>query len=60
MPVEVAPMGGGVEVGRTTGAKALFCLTALIMLAGLKDRDPADTVGCPGCADRVLGGSEGE
>ncbi len=60
MPVVLVAMGsGGVAVWRSTGAKALFCLTALIMLAGLKDNDPAGTVGCPG-PTRVLGGSEGE
>lgn len=34
-------VGGGEACGRTTGAKALFCLTAEIMLTGEKEKTPA-------------------
>lgn len=35
-------VGGGEVWGRTTGAKALFCLTADTMLAGEKEKMPEE------------------
>ena len=51
--------GGGpglVAPGRSTGAKALFCLTAESMLAGEKEKRP----GVEPLALATVGGSEGE
>lgn len=36
----LAQAGGGEVCGRTTGAKALFCFTAEIMLTGEKEKTP--------------------
>lgn len=36
----LAQAGGGEGCGRTTGAKALFCFTAEIMLTGEKEKTP--------------------
>ncbi len=61
MAAEDAPcMRVGLADGRTTGANALFCLTALIILAGLKEKAPAaEAIGSPE-VDRVLGGNAGD
>lgn len=40
-PLALVQVGGGEACGRTTGAKALFCLTAEIMLTGEKEKTPA-------------------
>lgn len=42
--LELVQVGGGEFWGRTTGAKALFCLTAEIILTGEKEKMP---VGVP-------------
>lgn len=39
-PTPITPLAEGLEGERTTGAKALLCLTAVIMLAGEKERGP--------------------
>ena len=39
--VVAPPTGGVLAPGRMTGANALFCLTALNMLAALKEKIPA-------------------
>lgn len=59
----LAQGGGGEAWGRTTGAKALFCLTAEIMLTGEKEKTPAG-VEAPAPAGRLMedvpsGGLEG-
>lgn len=42
-PLELVQEGGGDEGGRTTGAKADFCLTAAdTMLAGEKEKTPEE------------------
>ena len=40
--MELVQVGGGEFWGRTTGAKALFCLTADTMLAGEKEKMPEE------------------
>lgn len=40
LPLVLAQAGGGEVCGRTTGAKALFCFTAEIMLTGEKEKTP--------------------
>ena len=59
--IECPPTVRGLVVGRTTGAKALFCLTAEIILAGEKEKMPGVA---PAALERlvlgVLKGSVGE
>lgn len=48
----LAQAGGGDGCGRTTGAKALFCFTAEIMLTGEKEKPPLGVAAAP--AGRVM------
>lgn len=40
LPLVLEQAGGGELCGRTTGAKALFCFTAEIILTGEKEKPP--------------------
>ena len=53
-------VGGGEAWGRTTGAKALFCLTADTMLAGEKEKMPEEELQLEGrLVDEAMVGLEG-
>ena len=52
-------MGGGLTPGRTTGANALFCLTAEIILAGENEKIPG-VVPDGMLVHGVVGGSVGD
>lgn len=42
LPLVLVQVGGGEVCGRTTGAKALFCLTAEIIWTGENEKGPAE------------------
>lgn len=53
-------VGGGEAWGRTTGANALFCLTADTMLAGEKEKMPEELLQLEGrLVEEAMVGLEG-
>lgn len=59
-PLALVQVGGGEFWGRTTGAKALFCLTADTMLAGEKEKMPEELLQLEGrLVEEAMVGLEG-
>lgn len=59
-PLALVQVGGGEAWGRTTGAKALFCLTADTMLAGEKEKMPEELLQLEGrLVEEAMVGLEG-
>ncbi len=59
-PLALVQVGGGETWGRTTGAKALFCLTAETMLAGEKEKMPEELLQFEGrLVEEAMVGLEG-
>lgn len=59
-PLALVQVGGGEAWGRTTGAKALFCLTADTMLAGEKENMPEELLQLEGrLVEEAMVGLEG-
>lgn len=60
LPLALVQVGGGEAWGRTTGAKALFCLTADTMLAGEKENMPEELLQLEGrLVEEAMVGLEG-
>lgn len=60
LPFALVQVGGGEAWGRTTGAKALFCLTADTMFAGEKEKMPEELLQLEGrLVDEAMVGLEG-